>query len=92
MQWIAQLHVDILKIFEECPESLAKLRDMSIMFPVYNYTRLQIKGDSFDQYNVHSLEVELVQNLLPIINFLKTSPASDKVGAVQRLCYEESPS
>ena len=57
---ISQLHVDILKIFEECPAS-AKVRDTPIMFPVYNYIGLQIKGGAFDQDYVGSLEVELAQ-------------------------------
>ena len=58
---IAQLHVDILKIFEECPASV-KLKDTPNIFPVYNYVGLQIKGDAFDQDDgVCSLEIELAQ-------------------------------
>ena len=56
----AQLHVDILKIFEQCPAS-AKLKDPSIIFPVYNYLGIQIRGGAFDQDDVCSLEVDLAE-------------------------------
>jgi hypothetical protein len=56
----AKLHVDILKIFENCPAS-AKLKDSSIIFPVYNYLGIQIRGGAFDQDDVCSLEVDLAE-------------------------------
>eukprot|EP00804_Cyclotella_cryptica_P017336 CCRYP_019000-RB/>CCRYP_019000-RB protein AED:0.00 eAED:0.00 QI:233/1/1/1/1/0.66/3/1813/533 len=56
----AKLHVDILKIFEHCPASV-KLKDPSIIFPVYNYLGLQIRGGAFQQDDTFSLELDLAE-------------------------------
>jgi hypothetical protein len=64
----ARLHVDILKIFEQCPAS-AKLKDSSIIFPVYNYLGIQIRGGAFDQVRVfYTQSLFFIYNICHVTN------------------------
>ncbi|KAL7546821.1 hypothetical protein ACHAWF_010151, partial [Thalassiosira exigua] len=56
----AQLNVDALKIFENCPAS-SKLKDMSIIFPVFNLVGIQLQADVIAQDDQFSLEVDLAE-------------------------------
>jgi len=54
----AKLNIDALKIFENCPAA-DKMKDISLMFPIYNMVGLQLKGGVIDQDDECSLEMEL---------------------------------
>jgi hypothetical protein len=50
--------IDALKIFENCPAA-DKMKDVSLMFPIYNMVGIQLKGGVIDQDDECSLEMEL---------------------------------
>eukprot|EP00546_Thalassionema_frauenfeldii_P017555 CAMPEP_0178896542 /NCGR_PEP_ID=MMETSP0786-20121207/1237_1 /TAXON_ID=186022 /ORGANISM="Thalassionema frauenfeldii, Strain CCMP 1798" /LENGTH=682 /DNA_ID=CAMNT_0020566969 /DNA_START=463 /DNA_END=2511 /DNA_ORIENTATION=+ len=56
----AKLNIDALKIFENCPAA-SKMKDHSIIFPIYNIVGLQIKGGLIDQDDECSLERDLAE-------------------------------
>ena len=51
---------DALKIFENCPAA-ADMKDISIIFPIYNLVGLQLKGGVIDQDDECSLENDLAE-------------------------------
>eukprot|EP00957_Ditylum_brightwellii_P074626 5670897-Ditylum_brightwellii.AAC.1 len=53
-----RLNVDALKIFENCPAA-TKLRDLSIIFPMYSLVSMQIKLGMINQDDGFSLKMEL---------------------------------
>ncbi len=53
-------HSDALKIFENCPAA-DKMKDISLMFPIYNMVGIQLKGGVIDQDDECSLEMDLAE-------------------------------
>ena len=56
----AKLNIDALKIFENCPAA-DKMKDISLMFPIYNMVGIQLKGGVIDQDDECSLERDLAE-------------------------------
>jgi tetratricopeptide (TPR) repeat protein len=56
----ATLNIDALKIFENCPAA-DKMKDISLMFPIYNMVGIQLKGGVIDQDDECSLERDLAE-------------------------------
>ncbi|KAL7498705.1 hypothetical protein ACHAWT_008434 [Skeletonema menzelii] len=56
----AKLNIDALKIFENCPAA-DQMKDISLIFPIYNMVGIQLKGGVIDQDDECSLEMELAQ-------------------------------
>jgi hypothetical protein len=56
----AKLNIDALKIFENCPAA-DKMKDISLMFPIYNMVGIQLKGGVIDQDDSCSLERDLAE-------------------------------
>eukprot|EP00985_Skeletonema_marinoi_P011013 scaffold5185_cov101-Skeletonema_marinoi.AAC.1 len=54
----AGLNIDAMRIFENCPAS-KKMKDISIMFPIYNRVSIQLKGGVINQDDSCNLERDL---------------------------------
>ena len=60
----AQLNIDILKIYENCPAA-ASLKDPSIIFPVYSLVAAQLKGGIINtQKDTSALERDLAERFM----------------------------
>ena len=60
----AQLNIDILKIYENCPAA-ASLKDPSIIFPVYSLVAAQLKGGVINTQNdTSALERDLAERFM----------------------------
>jgi hypothetical protein len=56
----AEINISAMKIFEQCPAS-KKMKDISVMFPIYNRVALQLKGGVIAQDEACSLEMDLAE-------------------------------
>jgi len=54
----AELNINAMRIFENCPAS-KKIKDISIMFPIYNRVSIQLKGGVINQNDSCNLEMDL---------------------------------
>eukprot|EP00986_Skeletonema_menzelii_P011931 scaffold6314_cov163-Skeletonema_menzelii.AAC.4 len=54
----AELNINAMRIFENCPAS-KKMKDISIMFPIYNRVGIQLKGGVINQNDSCDLERDL---------------------------------
>ena len=60
----AQLNIDILKIYENCPAAVS-LKDPSIIFPVYSLVAAQLKGGVINTQNdTSALERDLAERFM----------------------------
>lgn len=59
-QFMCLMHSDALKIFENCPAA-NKMKDTSVIFPIYNTVGVQLKGGVIDQDDECSLERDLAE-------------------------------
>ncbi|KAL3810385.1 hypothetical protein ACHAXA_002852 [Cyclostephanos tholiformis] len=56
----AEINISAMRIFENCPAS-KKMKDISVMFPIYNRVALQLKGGVIAQDEACSLEMDLAE-------------------------------
>jgi hypothetical protein len=56
----AEINISAMKIFEHCPAA-KKMKDVSVMFPIYNRVGLQLKGGIIAQDEASSLEMDLAE-------------------------------
>ncbi|KAL3770882.1 hypothetical protein ACHAW5_003970 [Stephanodiscus triporus] len=56
----AEINISAMKIFEHCPAA-KKMKDISVMFPIYNRVGLQLKGGVIAQDEACSLEMDLAE-------------------------------